>query len=162
MEWIYGTNPEGKFIGYSSFCGHAFAGDTLDGVYINIVEPDPAKGTDEWIKGAQPVVINGLQWLRKTEPIKDWTDNPKRAAAPIETWVLKIPQTKYWMRLGLNSGSGATNPYQKGAVHYPEKHARIVELFHELVRSVKLEPIEPVDISALLDEASKKKDQQKR
>ncbi len=149
---IYGTNREGKFIGYSSFCGHFFE-DTLDGVYINIVEPDPAKGTDEWIKGARPVVINGLTWLRKTEPIKDWTGT-RRLAGPVETWVLKIPQTKYWLRLGLSSGTLESSPkfgHLYGPKAFPEKHARIVELFHELVRSVKLEPIEPVDISVLLE-----------
>jgi len=151
-EKIYGTNREGKFIGYSSFCGHFFE-DTLDGVYINIVEPDPAKGTDEWIKGARPVVINGLTWLRKTEPIKDWTGT-RRLAGPVETWVLKIPQTKYWLRLGLSSGTLESSPkfgHLYGPKAFPEKHARIVELFHELVRSVKLEPIEPVDISVLLE-----------
>ncbi len=148
-EWVYGTTPDGKFQGYTAFCGHVFR-DTYDGIGLYIVKPDPAKGTDEWISGAQSVVINGLTWLRKTEPIKDWTGSVGRLASPVETWVLKIPDTPYWLKLHLSSNSGATSPYKKGALNLPEKHQRIVELFHQLVHSVTLEPITPVDITPLL------------
>lgn len=149
-ERIYGTNREGKFEGYMGFCGHFFE-DTLDGIALNIVKPDPAKGTDEWVQGAKSVMVNGQVWLKKAEPIKDWTGS-KKLAGPTETWVLKIPDTKYWLRLRLSSSTGATSEFKRGANAFPEKHQRIVDLFHQIVHSVKLEPITPIDITPLIKE----------
>ena len=149
-EWIYGTNPAGKFEGYSAFCGHFFE-DAFDGIVLNIVKPDPAKGTDDWVQGAKSVMVNGQVWLKKTEPIKDWTGSQK-LAGPTETWVLKIPDTKYWLRLRLSSNTGATSKFKRGANAFPEKHQRIVDLFHQIVESVKLEPITPIDITPLIKE----------
>ena len=151
-EYFYGTptsrGRENDFEGFSAFCGHYFD-DTHDGMALRIVKPDPAKGTDEWIRGAEPVTVNGLRWLRKTQPIQDWTGKNKRTDSGLtESWVLMIPDTPYWLRWTLNSGTGETSPYKNGAFHYPEKHRQIVDLFHQLVNSVTLEPIEPIDIPA--------------
>lgn len=157
-ERVYGTNRAGKFEGFVAFCGHAFR-DTYDGVGLYIVKPDPSKGTDEWVKNAQAVTLNGLQWLRKTDPIQDWSHSRERGAAPIETWVLKIPDTQYWLKLHISSNSGATDSYHKGANAFPEKHQRIVDLFHQIVESVKLEPITPIDITPLIKEARSKEKQ---
>jgi hypothetical protein len=150
-NFVYGTNREGKFEGFHAFCSHLFT-DTYDGVGLYIVKPDAAKGTDEWISGAQIVTVNGLQWLHRSDAIQDWSKSHERLAAPIETWVLKIPDTPYWLKLNLNSSSGATDRYGKGANAFPEKHQKIVDLFHQIVESVKLEPITPIDISPLIKE----------
>ena len=91
-ENIYGTNRDGKFEGFSAFCQHVFSKDSYDGLGLYIVKPDPAKGTDEWVEGAQPITINGLHWLHKKIPIQDWSQNRERSIAPIEIWVLKIPR----------------------------------------------------------------------
>ena len=146
-EWIYGTNREGKFEGFMPFCGHGFK-DSLDSLSLLIVKPDPAKGTNEWIDGAMPVTINGLQWLHKQMPIRDWSDSRERFAAPIEYWVLKIPDTQYWMMLRFSASSGSK--YGLGAGAHPEKHQRLLELFHKIVASVKLEPITPIDLDRFL------------
>jgi hypothetical protein len=145
-HFFYGTNQKGKdvFVKYSAVCSHFFS-DTLDSIALVIVKPDSAKGTDEWIEGTKPITINGLQWLRKIKPIRDWTGT-KRDSGLVESWVLMIPNTAYWLRWTLYSGSGETSRYKSGAFHYPEKHRQIVDLFHQMVESVTLEPIEPVDM----------------
>ena len=148
-EKIYGTNPTGKFERFSPFCVHFF-GDSMDGVGLYIVKPDPTKGTDAWIEGAETVIINGLAWLHKKDLIRDWSQSRVHQAGPIERWVLKIPDTQYWLYLSFASSTGATCMYETGALAYPEKHARLLELFHQIVASVKLEPIEPIDLGHLV------------
>ncbi len=148
-EKICGTNPNGEFRGFSPFCGHGFK-DSLDGVALLIIKPDPAKGTDAWIEGAKPVTINGLHWLHKEIPIKDWSESREQFAAPIEYWVLKIPDTQYWLVLRFSASSG--KKFGLGAGAHPEKHQRLLNLFHQIVHSVRLEPITPVDISPLIKE----------
>lgn len=155
-EKIYGTNREEKFEGYSPFCGHFFK-DSFDGLGLYIVQPDPAKGTNEWTEGAQAVTINGLHWLHKKIPIQNW-DGTQRLNAPIEIWVLKIPETQYWMMLRFASSIGGT--FGMGSKIHPEKHQRLLELFHKIVESVKLEPITPINIDALI-EASAERQRQK-
>lgn len=143
---IYGTDRNGKFENYSPFCGHFFR-DSLNGLGLYIIKPDSAKGTDELLTGAKPVMINGLQWLRKETPIQDWSKSRERATAPIETWILKIPDTQYWMWLSFSASASSTPGL--GANAYPEKHRRLLELFHNIVASVKLEPIAPINLDHL-------------
>jgi hypothetical protein len=150
-EKIYGTNRDGKFEGYSPFCGQVFAKDSRDGLGLYLVKPDSAKGTDEWIEGAQPVTINGLQWLHKEIPIRDWSESRERSYAPIEYWVLKIPDTQYWMLLRFSASTGSGSKFGLGANFHPEKHKRLLDLFHRIVESVKLEPITPINIDHLLN-----------
>lgn len=149
-EKIYGTNRDGKFKNFSPFCVHFFR-DSLDGMGLYIVKPDPAKGTDEWVEGAKPFTINGLQWLHKKIPIQDWSESREQLAGPIEYWVLKIPDTQYWMMLRFSASSGSK--FGLGAGAHPEKHQHLLDLFHKIVESVKLEPIAPINIDHLLKEA---------
>jgi len=146
---FYGNYRNGPFEGYSAFCSHLFR-DTYDAVSVELIKPDPAKGTNAWIDNAHPVTLNGLHWLRKTEPLKDLTGSKTNLHAPIETWVLKIPDTAYWLVLRLNSNSGTTSQFYRGAFWFPEKHHQIVGLFNQMVNSVRLEPVEPVDITPLI------------
>ena len=146
-NYIYGTNHTGKFEGFLPFCSHAFK-DSLDSLGLYIVKPDSTKGTNEWIEGAKPVTINGLQWLHKQMPIQDWSESRERFAAPIEYWVLKIPDTQYWMMLRFSASS--CSKFGLGAGAHPEKHQRLLDLFHKIVESVKLEPITPINIDNLL------------
>jgi hypothetical protein len=147
-NYIYGTNREGKFEGFSPFCVDVFQKDSLDGLALYIIKPDPAKGTNEWIEGAKPITINGLQWLHKTIPIQDWSKSRERLTSPIEIWVLKIPDTQYWMMLRFSAISGSQ--YGFGAGAHPEKHQQLLDLFHKIVASVKLEPITPINIDYLI------------
>lgn len=146
---INGMNRFGEFKGYSSFCYHGFK-DSLDLINLFIVEPDSSKGTDEWIKGAKPITINGLNWLHKEIPMQDWSKSRERLSAPIEYWVLKIPDTPYWMMLRFSASSSSTDGL--GALAHPEKHQRLLNLFHQIVKSVTLEPITPVNIDDLVKE----------
>lgn len=147
-ENIYGTNREGKFEGYLPFCQHVFKQDSLDGIGLYIVKPDPVKDTDQWIDGAKPVTINGLRWLHKEIPIQNWSESRERLIAPIEYWVLKIPDTQYWMLLRFSASSSRT--FGLGADAHPEKHKYLLTLFHKIVESVKLEPIAQINIDDLL------------
>lgn len=148
-EFIYGLNREGVFEGYLPFCSHGFK-DSLDSIGLYIVQPDPAKGTDEWISGAKPVTINGLQWLHKEMPMQDWSESRERLSAPIEYWVLKIPDTPYWMMLRFSASS--SSKFGLGAGAHPDKHQRLLDLFHQIVQSVKLEPITAINIDSLIKE----------
>lgn len=149
-ENIYGTNRDGKFESFYPFCVDVFQKDSLDGLGLYIIKPDPAKGTNEWIEGARPVMINGLQWLHKKIPIQDWSESRERLTAPIEIWVLKIPDTQYWMMLRFSASSGSK--FGLGAGAHPEKHQQLLDLFHKIVASVKLEPITSINIDYLIKE----------
>ena len=147
-EWVYGTNSRtGEFTGYSAFCTHSFL-DLWTAVSVLLIKPDPAKRTDEWIAGTKPVMVNGLRWLRKDIPIEDYSQNKKgeKDIAPVEIWVLKIPDTPYWLVMRIASSTGGTGT-ARGSNRNPEKFARVLNLFHQRVESVKLEPITPVDTS---------------
>ena len=49
QEKIYGTNRDGKFEGFSAFCQHVFSKDSMDGLGLYIVKPDPAKGHGKFV-----------------------------------------------------------------------------------------------------------------
>lgn len=155
---VYGTNREGKFEGYTPFCRHGFR-DSLDFVGVLIIKPDPAKGTNEWIEGAKPTTINGLNWLHKELPLQDWSNSKEKFASPIEYWTLKIPDTSYWMVLRFNASSGEASKYRLGAIHHPEKHQLLQNLFRKMVESVQLEPITPIDMDSLIETASENQKQ---
>lgn len=157
-ERIYGTNPQGEFKGYSPFCGHGFK-DSLDFVVLFIIKPDSAKGTDEWIEGAKPVTINGLNWLHKELPIQDWSRSKEKLASPTDYWVLKIPDTSYWMVLRFSASSGEASKYPMGAIHHPEKHSLLQNLFRKIVESVRLEAITPIDMDSLIETAAENRRQ---
>lgn len=144
---FYGLSADGRFTGFGVFCGAAFS-DSLDAMGLYIVKPDPAKGTDEWVSGAKEVMIDGLRWRHKEIPIQDWSESRVSLSGPIEYWVLEIPGTPYWMALRFAASS--SSKYGMGADAHPEKHRRLLELFHDIVQSVRLEPISPINIDGLV------------
>lgn len=131
---IYGTR-RGKFERYEPFCNEALiVSSDLLGLFI--VKPDSAKGTDDWIEGAKPVQLNGLTWLFKEIPPQDMTGNKEgKGVAPIEIWVLKIPDTPYWMMLRFSAD------LKYSIQEHPTQHYAMLDLFHRIVASVKLEPL---------------------
>jgi len=135
-ERVYGTNRDGEFEGYGAFCSQFFLA-SRNGIGLLIVKPDPAKGTDEWVEGAKSVKINGLNWLFKEIPPRDMTRDKKRLAQKIEIWTMKIPDTAYW--LVLDFSADLKYSIQE---HYDE-HMGMLNLFHQIVASVKLEPLQP-------------------
>lgn len=148
-EFVYGVDRSGKFQGYLPLCGHGFK-DSLDFLALYIIKPDASKGTNEWVSGATPVVVNGLHWLHKTIPIQDWSDSREKLAAPIEYWVLKIPDTQYWLVLRFSATSSYKNGMGSGA--FPAKHKQLLDLYYGIVQSVKLESITPINIDDLVKE----------
>jgi|GEM_PF-6303630 len=146
-EAFYGLDAYAKFTRFSALCGAAFS-DSLDAMGLYIVKPDPAKGTDQWVTDAKEVTINGLRWRHKEIPIQDWSESRESLSGPIEFWVLEIPETKYWLALRFSATSSAK--FGMGADAYPEKHRRLLELFREIVQSVRLEPISPINIDGLV------------
>lgn len=127
---------EGK---YQPFCSQPFS--SPNGMAILIVKPDSTKGTDDWIAGAVPVKVNGRTWLVKKTPPVDFGPTSIRASA-MENWTLKIPDTPYWLHMRF-SGS------QRSVDQYAAEHAHLLNLFHQLIESVKLEPITPVDPASM-------------
>ncbi|MBC7682382.1 MAG: hypothetical protein H7172_08620 [Ferruginibacter sp.] len=128
---------DGKF---QPFCGQAFQ-KSRNGMTLSIVKPDPEKGTDAWVKGAVPMVVNGRTWLIKTVPPQDLSGTG--LTQPIEYWTLKIPDTPYWMNLRF-SASLDHSIHQYGA-----ENIVLLNLFHQVIESVKLEPITPVDPASM-------------
>jgi hypothetical protein len=53
----------------------------------------------------------------------------------------------------LRFSASSTSKFGLGADVHPEQHQRLLELFQKIVKSVKLEPITPIDIGYLLREA---------
>lgn len=151
-EKIYGLDPRtGEFRGYTPFCTHAFA-DIGTAVYVALIKPDHAKRTDGWIDGATPVMINGLQWLHKSAPIEDHSQDKREdnKSELVERWVLRIPDTPYWLVMGLGGSTGG-NGTAPGSNRNLEKFIRVQDLFHKMVESVRLDAI--VEGSSTLREA---------
>ncbi|HYD79064.1 MAG TPA: hypothetical protein VEC06_04585 [Paucimonas sp.] len=149
-EKIYGTNPEGKFERYETFC-HQFFLSSRNGFALYLIKPDPVKDTDSWIDGARPFHFKGVDWLVKEVPPRDMTGSRGPLAAPIEIWTLKIPDTPYWMVLKFSAD------LQYSIRERPVQHAGLLDLFHMIVASVKLERITPIDIDPLIEAAVENK-----
>jgi hypothetical protein len=139
---LIGEAPNGyQSTGYTPFCGQVFK-TSRNGIGLWIIKPDPAKGTDDWIAGAESTQVNGRTWLVKKVPPQDLRPSGGIARA-IEYWTLKIPQTPYWLHLRF-SGSLDHSVQQHRA-----EHEHLLGLFHRMIESVKLEPITPVDASEM-------------
>lgn len=139
-EKVYGINNRtGKFEGYDAFCTHTFQ-DIWTGFSVFLIAPDPAKGTDEWIAGAKHVTVGNSQWLRKDDPPADYSQTPGKWAAPIETWTLPLAEGKYWlvMRLGGSTGGNGT---AMGINRNPLKYEQVKAVFHQMIESVRIEPL---------------------
>ena len=132
-EQVSDRKFEGK---YTPFCAQFFS-TSRNGMSLSIIKPDPAKGTDAWIADSNPKTINGRTWLVKTVPPKDLSRTG--LIEPIEYWTLKIPSTPYWMHLTF-SASLDHSVRKHGA-----EHDALLDLFHQVIESVKLEPIVPID-----------------
>jgi len=138
---FFGERPSNRvFDGkYTPFCAQHFS--SPNGMAVLIVKPDPSKGTDDWIAGAVPIKINGRTWLVKKIPPVDKGPDSLRSAT-MEHWTLKIPDTPYWLHFEF-SGS------QRSVQQYADEHAHLLNLFHQLIESVRLEPITPVDPASM-------------
>ena len=127
---------EGK---YTPFCSQPFS--SPNGMALWIVKPDAAKGTDLWVEGAVPTVVKGRTWLFKKAAPVDMGPGSE-LASPLEFWTLRIPNSPYWLHMRF-SGS------RRSIEHYPSEHAHLLALFHQVIESVNLEPITPVDPSSM-------------
>ena len=88
-----------------------------------------------------PIKVNGRTWLVKTTaPVDKGPDSFR--SAPMEYWTLKIPDTPYWLHFEF-SGS------QRSVSQYAAEHIFLLNLFHQLIESVKLDPITPVDPASM-------------
>jgi hypothetical protein len=135
-EYFYGTDSAGHFERYLPICEQGFL-SSFNGIGLLIIKPDPAKGTDEWISSAKPVQMNGLTWLLKEAPPKDQSKLTASRFLPsdIETWTLQIPETPYWIVVQFSAD------LKISLQDHPEEHAKLLDLFHQLVASVKVEPL---------------------
>ena len=142
-ESVYGLDPTTReFQGrYSSLCHHTFR-EIWSGMSVYLIKPDPAKGTDDWISGAKPVTINGLRWLHKEIPPADYSKNREQSSAPIEHWILQIPDSPYWFAMRLIGSTGG-NGDSWGINRDPAKFEEVRTIFHQMVASVRLTPLPP-------------------
>ena len=140
-QFLGESTSDRRFRGkYMPFCGHAFQ-QSRNSMTLFIVKPDPRKGTDVWVEGAVPVVVKGRTWLVKRVPPQDLSG--VALTRPIEYWTLKIPDTPYWLNLTF-SASLNVSIHQHSA-----DTVALLNIFHQLIESVKLEPITPVDPASM-------------
>lgn len=137
---VLGENLKGEFEKYEPFCS-AFFSDSAIGFGLLIIKPDPRKGTDDYVDGSVPVKVGKLFWLKKTMAAESRPGFPN--AVPVEFWVLKIPESSYWLVLRFSINPKYT--LQKNPADYRQKLA----MFHTIVESVRLEPISPIDFPEL-------------
>jgi len=142
-ERVYGLNARTReFQGsYSTLCHHTFR-EIWSGMSVYLIKPDPAKGTDDWISGAKPVTINGLRWLHKEIPPADYSKNREQSSAPIEHWVLPIPDSPYWFAMRLIGSTGGDGD-SWGINRDPARFEEVRTIFHQMVASVRLTPLLP-------------------
>ena len=134
-EHVYGLNRRtGEFEGYRPYCSQAFL-SSRNGMALLIIKPDPAKGTDEWVEGARGININGQIWLFKEIPPRDMTGSKRGLADTIEIWTVKIPETAYWLVLRFSAD------LKYSIQEHHEQHMAMLNLFHQIVASVKLKPL---------------------
>ena len=134
---VTGEKPNGfQSTGYRPFCGQFFL-ESRNGLALWIVKPDPVKGTDKWIEDAVPTSVNGRMWLVKNVPPQD-LKGANELARSIEYWTLQIPDTPYWLHMRF-SGS------LRSVEEHGTEHQHLRGLFHQIVESVRLEPIAAVD-----------------
>jgi len=140
-NFVYGTDSrDGRFQGYSGLCGHVFL-DIWAGVSVHFIKPDFEHGSGKWIANAEPTKINGQTWLLQRFPLKSGLEGGKLGTGVVERWVLKVPQTDYWFVV-IVSGSTEDRPGLPGVNRNPAKFARVLELVHQMVESVTIEPID--------------------
>lgn len=137
---VLGENLRGEFEKYEPFCS-AFFTESAIGFGLLIIKPDSRKGTDNYIEGSVPVKVGKLLWLKKTISAEVRLNFPN--SVPVEFWVLKIPETSYWLVLRFSINPGHT--LQRSADDYRQKLA----MFHSIVESVRLDPIMPIDFPEL-------------
>lgn len=144
---IQGEMPNGfQRTGYTPFCSQAFLPASPNGIALWLVKPDPAKGTDEWIRDAQKVTVNGRTWLVSRRSAQGNVADTV-PAADIELWTLKIPDTPYWMHLRFTGN-------QRSVTFFAAEHTRLLGLFHQVIESIHLEPIttiSPTDMPPFVD-----------
>lgn len=127
----------GVFEKYRPFCSQFFLHAAV-GMSLYIIKPDEKKGVNEYVDGAESTVVSGLNWLHKEVSPHDERYRYRPAAVPVEYWVLKIPESSYWMVLIFT-----LNP--KTTFQHPEELVYLQNLFYGIVSSVKLEPIAPLE-----------------
>ncbi|CAN7756719.1 hypothetical protein LJR039_006958 [Pseudorhodoferax sp. LjRoot39] len=134
-NYVIGHVPDGfERDGYKPFCAQPLP-DSPHGMALWILKPNPAFGTDKWIEDAVPTQVNGLTWLVRKVPPLDMGPGVKETRT-IEYWTLPIPDTPYWLAMQFSANL-------RSLVEFPAEHVRMQNIFYELVRSVKLEPITP-------------------
>lgn len=135
--YTLGTKPNGDFEKFKPFCSDYLASFNT-GLSSYIIKPDSKKKTDFLVDGASLITINGLQWMRKNAGSRDFKgDIVNGGASEFEICVLKIPETQYWMVFRLNSNVDFI-------LTHPEKHKIMLDLFHDVIASVKFEKISPI------------------
>jgi hypothetical protein len=127
-----------EFEGFRPFCTQVIP-DSRIGFSLSIIKPGPNTNSQSFVDGGVPVNINGLKWLRKSISATDPSQPKYPMVVPIEIWVLKIPDTSYWMVLRFS-----INPDETIQLHYDDYVAKR-SLFNNIIESVKLEPITPLD-----------------
>lgn len=139
-SFVLGENSEGKFEKFRPFCSDFFS-DSAIGFGLYIIEPDNRKGTSYYTDGGVPVNVNGLLWSKKTLAAERDPKYPN--AVPVEIWVLKIPDTKYWLIIKLSIRPKYT--LEQYGIDYRNK----LLMFHKIVESVQLDPITSIDFAEL-------------
>jgi hypothetical protein len=145
--WKGLTSPEDRItlgykeksgeVKYISLCSASMA-QSFTSASATIINAKMLANAHEVIYGAHDVLLGDNKWKVVENPLSDYTDNRRGDQPLLETWVLPIPDTDYWMVFKF--WASRQYSYLDKRQEYDHAHA----IFRQAVASVRLEPITPV------------------
>lgn len=130
------TSSNGQ-IRYISYCSASLS-ESFTSASATIVNARLYKNVESLLNGAKDLRIGDNQWHVIENPISDYSDKQYGSQPLLERWVLKIPETDYWMIFTFYASKHFSFVERRDA--YERSH----DLFRQAVSSVSLKPITPV------------------
>jgi hypothetical protein len=122
---------------YTSYCS-ASLDDSWTSASATIINSKMYRDLGALTDGAQSVRVGENKWRFVQNPISDYVGNDYGGRPLLETWVLEIPDTDYWMVFKFYASK------QMSYVDRHEEYERVHDLFRQSIASVSLVPIEPL------------------
>jgi hypothetical protein len=130
------TSSSGK-VDYVNYCSASLSA-SFTSASATIINAKLYKNAESLLDGAKDVRIGDNQWSVIETPISDYSGKQYGNQPLLERWVLKIPQTDYWMVFTFYASK------QFSYIERREAFEISHDLFRKAVASVSLKPIAPL------------------
>lgn len=130
------TSSSGE-VRYVNYCSASLS-ESFTSASATIINAKRYKNVDSLLDGAKDVRIGENQWSVIENPISDYSGKQYGNQPLLERWVLKIPQTDYWMVFTFHASK------QFSYIERREAFEIAHDLFRQAVASVSLKPITPL------------------